>query len=217
MKPALVSVKSDVPALRQVPPTSSRPQNPSIRLRHAFGPARKCPAPVSRWRRFRFPLPSSIMCSNHLGDGTTIAFLVSAVPRPPVEAYMKTSTRAWSLLAGLALMATPLHAQRVSAEVVVRGGPAAGRVAVDHGYSSDRRPVRRVVVERHAPRIVRVERFRHRHWKQWKRHGYREVVVYYVDGRYYDQTGWGRHPGWGRHRGYQVVVYERDGRFYSAE
>jgi hypothetical protein len=109
---------------------------------------------------------------------------------------MKTSTCAWSLLAGLALMATPLHAQRVSA---------------DHGYSSYRRPVRRVVVERHAPRIVRVEHFRHRHWKHWKRHGYRAVVVYYIDGRYYDRGGWDHQ------RGHEVVVYERDGRFYRAD
>ena len=70
---------------------------------------------------------------------------------------MKTSTCAWSLVAGLALLATPLHAQRVSAEVVVRGGPVAGRVAVNDGYSSYRPPVRRVVVERHAPRMLRGE------------------------------------------------------------
>ncbi|MEA2725314.1 MAG: hypothetical protein QOH59_3085 [Gemmatimonadales bacterium] len=124
---------------------------------------------------------------------------------------MKTSTRAWSLVAGLALMTAPLHAQRVSAEVVVRGGPVAGRVAVDQGYSSYRPRVRRVVVDRHAPRVVRVERFRHRHGKRWNRHGYREVVVYYIDGRYYD------HARWGHQRGYEVVVYERDGRFYSAD
>ncbi len=123
---------------------------------------------------------------------------------------MKTSTCAWSLVAGLALLATPLHAQRVSAEVVVRGGPVAGRVAVNDGYSSYRRTVRRVVVERYAPRMLRVERIRHRHWKHWKRHEYREVVVYYIDGRYYDQAGWNE-------RGREVVVYERHGRFYRAD
>ena len=123
---------------------------------------------------------------------------------------MKTSTHAWSLVAGLALLATPLHAQRVSAEVMVRGGPVAGRVAVDDGYSSYRPPVRRVAVERYAPRGLRVERFRHRHGKHWKRHGYREVVVYYIDGRYYDRAGRG---WWGR----EVVVYERNGRFYAAD
>jgi len=55
-----------------------------------------------------------------------------------------------------------------------------------------------------------VERLRQRHGKHWKRHGYREVVVYYIDGRYYDRAGWDR-------RGYEVVVYERDGRFYAAD
>ena len=123
---------------------------------------------------------------------------------------MKTSTCAWSLVAGLALLATPLHAQRVSAAVVVRSGPVAGRVAVNDGYSSYRPPVRRVVVERHAPRLLRVERFRHRQGKHWKRRGYRQVVVYYIDGRYYDRDGWGG-------RGHEVVVYERDGRFYVAD
>lgn len=124
---------------------------------------------------------------------------------------MKTSTCAWSLVAGLTLMAAPLYAQRVSAEVVVRRGPVAGRVVVDDGYSSYRRPVRRLVVERHAPRVLRVERFRHRHGKHWKRHGYREVVVYYIHNRYYDRAGWDHK------RGREVIVYERDGRFYSAD
>lgn len=123
---------------------------------------------------------------------------------------MRTRTCAWSLVAGLAFLATPLHAQRVSAEVVVRGGPVAGRATVHDGYSSYRRPVRRVVMERHAPRVLRVERLRQRHGKHWKRHGYREVVVYYIDGRYYDRAGWDR-------RGYEAVVYERDGRFYTTD
>jgi hypothetical protein len=122
---------------------------------------------------------------------------------------MKTSTLAWSLAAGLAFMATPLHAQRVSAEVVVRGGPVAGHVVVDDGYSSYRRPARRVVVERYAPRVVRVERFRHRHGRHWRRNGSREVIVYYIDGRYYDRAGWDHR------RAREVVVYERDGRFYA--
>ena len=122
---------------------------------------------------------------------------------------MKTSTLAWSLAAGLVLMAPPLRAQDVSAEVMVRGGPVTGRVAVNDGYSSYRRPGRRVVVERYAPRVVQVERFRHRHGKHWRRHGYREVVVYYIDGRYYDRAGWGHR------RGREVIVYEYNGRFYS--
>ncbi len=131
-----------------------------------------------------------------------------AFPPYTVEAYMKTSTLAWSLVAALALIATPLHAQHVSAEVVVRGGPVDGRVVVDDGYSSYRRPARRVVVERYAPRVIRVERFRQSHGKHWRRKGYREVIVYYIDGRYYDRNGWG-YP-----RAHEIVVFERDGRFY---
>jgi hypothetical protein len=37
------------------------------------------------------------------------------------------------------------------------------------------------------------------------------VVVYYIDGRYYDRDGWGHR------RARAVVVYERDGRFYRAD
>ena len=92
---------------------------------------------------------------------------------------------------------------------MVRGGPVAGRIVVDDGHSSYRRPGRRVVVERYAARVVRVERFRHHHRKYWRRNGYREVIVYYIDGRYYDRAGWD-HP-----RAEEVVVYERDGRFYG--
>jgi len=124
---------------------------------------------------------------------------------------MKTSTLAWSLAAGLTIMATPLYAQQVSAQVVVRGGPVTGRVVVDDGYSSYRRPVRRVVEERYVPRVVRVERFRHRHGKHWRVNGYRQVIVYYIDGRYYDRIG-RSHP-----RAHAVVVYERDGRFYRED
>jgi hypothetical protein len=35
------------------------------------------------------------------------------------------------------------------------------------------------------------------------------VIVYYIDGRYYDRAGWD-HP-----RAHEVIVYERDGRFYT--
>jgi hypothetical protein len=111
--------------------------------------------------------------------------------------------------AGLTLMATPLVAQRVSADVVVRSGPVAGHVIV-----TDRNPsygYRRVIVDRDAPaRVIVVERLRHgrgKRWRQWE-HGYRVVTVYYARGRYYDRLD--RHyPGLE-----EVVVYERNGRFY---
>lgn len=122
---------------------------------------------------------------------------------------MKTSTLAGSLLAGLALIATPLEGQAVSGEVVVRSGPVAGRVVVADEYSSYRQPRRVVVVERYASKLIVVERMRRGHGKQWRRHGYRRVVVYRVDGRYYDRD----YPN--RHVMQQVVVYEQGGRYYQ--
>lgn len=110
---------------------------------------------------------------------------------------MKTSIFAGSLLASLALIAAPLEAQTASAEIVVRAGTP----------ESYRAP-RRVIVERNAPRIVVIERMRAHHGRHWRRHGYRPVVVYYVEGRYYDQ-----HPR-RRSRMREIVVYERGGRYY---
>jgi hypothetical protein len=125
---------------------------------------------------------------------------------------MRTSILAGTFLAGLALIGSPLAAQHVSAEIAVRGGPVAGHVIVGDEYSSYRRhqhgPARRVVVvERHAPRVIVVERVRH-HRKYWKRGAYRPVVVYYLDGRYYNWME-RRHP-----RVREVVVYEHHGRYY---
>lgn len=124
---------------------------------------------------------------------------------------MKTVILAGSVLASLALIAAPLDAQEVSGEVVVRHGPVTGRVGVGNEYSSYGPAYRRVVVvERHAPRVLVVKRMRHGHWKNWRRNGYRQVVVYYIDGRYYDRY-------YADRRGVRrVVVYERGGRFYRA-
>ena len=114
---------------------------------------------------------------------------------------MKTSIFAGSLLASLALIAAPLESQTVSAEVVIRTGSPA----------SDPHP-RRVVIERHAPRIIVVERMRHApHGRHWRRHGYRQIVVYYAGGRYYDQ-----YPR-RRSRVQEIVVYERGGRYYRLD
>ena len=110
---------------------------------------------------------------------------------------MKISIFAGSLLASLALIAAPLECQTVAAEVVVRAGPPA-----------DYRQPRRVIVERTAPRVIVIERMHVHHGRHWRRHGYRQVVVYYLGGRYYDQ-----HPR-RRSRVREVVVYERGGRYY---
>ncbi len=116
---------------------------------------------------------------------------------------MHSSTvAAGSLLLSLMLAAAPLQAQHVSADVVFRGGPVAGRMMVSPGYSTYRRPV--------ARRIVVVESFRGpHHRKHWLRRGYRVVTVYYVGGRYYD-----RWDGFDRRDVRRIVVYERDGRYY---
>jgi hypothetical protein len=124
---------------------------------------------------------------------------------------MKTGMLAWSLVASASLIVSPLQGQDVSAEVMLRGGPVSGRVRVGDEYSTYRRPARRAVVERYPSRVIRVERFRHGHGKHWRRKGYREVVVYYFDGRYYDRMDWRRH------RVHRIVVYERDGRYYRAD
>jgi hypothetical protein len=121
---------------------------------------------------------------------------------------MRTSIVAGSLLAALSFVA-PLSAQRVSADVAIRGGPVAGRVVVGDGYSTYRRPV---VYRRVPARVIVVERVyvrHHRALRHWQRHGFRPVVVYYRDGRYYDRDM--RDGPLMR----EVVIYERDGRYYD--
>ncbi len=118
-----------------------------------------------------------------------------------------------ALVAGLAFLATPAQAQRVSADVVVRIGdryPYGTRPIV----VPRRVPARRViVVERYAPRVIIVERVRHPRghaYGYWKKHGYRPVQIYYdaAYGRYYDRYD-RYHPGLR-----EVTVWERDGRYY---
>jgi hypothetical protein len=128
---------------------------------------------------------------------------------------MNTRAAVWSLLAGLVLsVAAPLHAQRVEAGVVVHGRPVAGHVIIRDrddrdGYSTYRRPVARRVIMVERPRVVVVERVhRHRPARHWSRRGYRPVVLYWWDGRYYDR--WIGH----RHGVREVMVWERDGRYY---
>jgi len=120
---------------------------------------------------------------------------------------MRTSIVAGSLLAALSFVG-PLSAQRVSADVAIRGGPVAGRVVVGDGYSTYRRPV---VYRRVPARVIVVERVYvrdHRALRHWQRHGFRPVVVYYRDGRYYDRDMRGGPPM------REVVIYQRDGRYY---
>lgn len=122
---------------------------------------------------------------------------------------MKTSIVAGSLLAALSLVGS-LSGQQVAADVVVRGGPVAGRVVIADGYSAYRRPA---VNSRRVPaRVIIVEQVhvrRHRDEHQWRRHGFRPVMLYVANGRYYDR----RVSGWPAMR--SVLVFERNGRFYQ--
>lgn len=131
---------------------------------------------------------------------------------------MRTSIVAGSLL--VALSVTPsIQAQQVGADVIVRSGPVAGRVVVGEPYhpyaysTYQRPPARRVVVRRPPPpRLVIIERVYVRHrWleSRWRRQGFRPVVVYYRDGRYYDRDDRRGPPM------RQVVVYQHDGRYYQ--
>jgi hypothetical protein len=106
---------------------------------------------------------------------------------------------AGSLLSALVLIAAPLEAQRISADV---------HVAVVNGYSTY--PPRRVTYYQAAPHVIMIERMHHHsHARHWERHGFRPVTVYYVNGRYYDR--WNG-PSRSLRR---VVVYERNGRYYA--
>ncbi|HEX5386710.1 MAG TPA: hypothetical protein VFW66_08435 [Gemmatimonadales bacterium] len=122
---------------------------------------------------------------------------------------MKTSILVGGIALALTLAAQPARAQIVEAGVVIRSGPVAGHVI----YGP---PVRRVVVERYAPRVIVVERVHVPHGRAngwWRKHGYRATTVYYYgdDGRYYDR-GFD-----GRTRVRAVVVYERGGRYYRPD
>ena len=110
--------------------------------------------------------------------------------------------------AALALGAAALpeaNAQTIRAEVII--GDPYYRDRVVHVYD---RPVRRVVVHRYEPRIIVVDRY-HRgrargHYKHGR--GYRSVRAWYDRDRrvYYD----GYRPGLR-----EVTVYQIDGRYYD--
>lgn len=125
----------------------------------------------------------------------------------------------WAITLGLGLLTTiPVQAQRVRAEVIVGTGPVSGRVVIGephHRYRDGyvhRYPARRVIVERHSPRIIVVERI-HRgrgHYQHHRHRDFRHVRAYYDSDRqaYYDSY----RPGLR-----QVIVYQRDGRYYHRD
>ena len=118
----------------------------------------------------------------------------------------------WSLIAGLVTTVAPLQGQQVRADVIVHGGPVAGRVIVRDGYSTYRRPTPRRVVVVDRARIVLVEHVHtHRPAKVWARRGYRPVTLVFSNGRYYDR--WVGH----RYDAREVTVWERNGRFFVVD
>lgn len=110
-----------------------------------------------------------------------------------------------ALLLGLA--AVPAQAQTtIQGGVVVQSGPVTGHVEVGSPPPAVvyREPVREVIV---------VERTHVPHGNAhgwWRKHGYREVTVYYDGTRYYGRPL--ERPGVRA-----VVVYERGGRYYLGE
>lgn len=96
--------------------------------------------------------------------------------------------------------ATQADAQ-VSGTIVIGGGPIGGVVHI--GEPRIVRPRGRVVVvERHAPRVIVVEK-----WGKGRRHGHVRRMVYYDRryDRYYDRY----RPGL-----IEIYVYEHKGRYY---
>jgi hypothetical protein len=108
----------------------------------------------------------------------------------------------------LGLTPAALFAQTtVSGGVVVQSGPVAAHVEVNDP------PPPVVVYHEPAREVVVVERIHEPEgnaYGWWKKHGYREVVVYYDGDSYYHR--------WFERRGglRRVVVYERGGRYYRS-
>ena len=107
---------------------------------------------------------------------------------------MKTMLLSALAASGLLLIAVPTASQaQVTADIRIGIPPARGRVVVV-------RPEHRVVVVERAHRSPR---------GGWRHSGYREVRLWFYRGSYYDRwTG----PIYPEMR--QVVVYQRDGRYY---
>ena len=111
------------------------------------------------------------------------------------------------LALALGLATVPARAQTtVDGGVVIHSGPVTGHVEVGSPppVVVYREPVREVIVVEHA----QVPHGNAYGW--WKKHGYREVTVYYDGSRYYGRRL--ERPGLRA-----VVVYERGGRYFLGE
>jgi hypothetical protein len=119
---------------------------------------------------------------------------------------MNAKMLAGGIAAMLALCALPLRAQTtVEGGVVVHSGPVTAGVDVGP-------PPPAVVYAEPVREVIVVERLhvpRGNAYGWWRKHGYRQVTVYYDGDRYYSRR-FDRHPGLRA-----LVVYEREGRYYQ--
>ena len=106
----------------------------------------------------------------------------------------------------IGLVPATLHGQTtVQGGVLVQSGPVTAHVEVNEPPAPvvvHREPLREVII------VERIHEPEGNAYGWWKKHGYREVVVYYDGGSYYDH--------WFERRGglRRLVVYERAGRYY---
>lgn len=117
------------------------------------------------------------------------------------------------ILAALIATALPTlaSAQRVSADIRIGTGPVDGRIVVGEPYHHGSIAVGDRNYDRHGYGEVVVYRV-HRGYGWWRNRGYRAVTVWYDADRdrYYD-----RRSRMDRRDGLrEVVIYERDGRYY---
>jgi hypothetical protein len=114
---------------------------------------------------------------------------------------MRTSIALAAIAVAVAFGAAPLRAQTVDAGVVVQSGPVLiGEPPPVVVYEA---PVREIIVVEH----IHVPHGNAHGW--WKKHGYRPVTRYYDGDSYYVRPYKG-----GAHLR-EVVVYEREGRYYD--
>jgi hypothetical protein len=118
---------------------------------------------------------------------------------------MNAKILAGEIVTTLVLAALPLRAQTVEGGVVVHSGPVTAHVEVGS-------PPPAVVYAEPAREVVVVERMdvpRGRAHGWWRKHGYRQVTMYYDGNRYYRRR-YDDRPGLR-----EIVIYQRYGRYYQ--
>jgi len=129
--------------------------------------------------------------------------------RKALHLFMEDTVRTRNFALSSALLlplisAVPAQAQRVSADIIIGGGPVAGRVIIGDQYRGRPRPIREI-------EWVRGYDYRRDDWWRRFQRESRVIVVYWdrYDDRYYLD----------RFRGdlVEIVVYERGDRFYRIE